>query len=153
MAKKKTPAAKSAAKKPATKKPSAKKPTVTSEFPAVFARLKGILTPYAPRMIVLKDDETWYYLDTKFMGKNKKPIMFAGVRVGKAYVSFYLMCVYANPKLLGSMSPELKKRMQGKACFNFATVDEPVIAELEVLTKAGAEWFLEGGLEKVLKVQ
>ena len=55
--------------------------------------------------------------------------------------------------MLAAMSPELKKRMQGKACFNFAKVDEPMIAELEALTKAGAEWFLNGGLEKVLRVQ
>jgi hypothetical protein len=29
--------------------------------------------------------------------------------------------------------------MQGKSCFNFAKVDEPLLAELEALTKAGYE--------------
>src|SRR5580698_6258018 len=111
------------------KKLAAKKPPF-GDFPAVFERLKAILTPYAPRVVVVKDDKTWYYLDTKIFGKNKKPIMCAAARIGQVYVSFYLICVYANPKLREAMSPELKKRMQGKACFNFATVDEPVIAEL-----------------------
>jgi hypothetical protein len=138
------------AKKPAAKKPAAKKPAMGAEFPAVFARLKAILLPYAPRMVVVKDDKTWYYLDTKFIGRNKKPVMFAATRVGKAYVSFYLMCVYCDPKWVAEMSPALKKRMQGKACFNFTEVDEALIAELEALTKAGAEWFLNGGLEKIL---
>jgi len=156
MAKKKAPAKKPAAKKPAAKKPAAKKPatkrqTDMTEFPAVFARLKAILQPYERRMVVVKDDKTWYYLDTRFIGKNKKPVMFAATRVGKAYVSFYLMCVYAHPKLMAEMSPSLKNRMQGKACFNFTTVDEQLCAELEALTKAGVEWFLNGGLEKVLK--
>lgn len=154
MARKKTSPKKPAIKKPVAKKPATKKPAVnTAEFPAVFARLKAILQPYAPRMVVVKDDKTWYYLDTKFIGKNKKPVMFAAVRVGKGYVSFYLMCVYANPKSMAEMSPALKKRMQGKACFNFTTVDETLFTELEALTKAGAEWFLNGGLEKILKMQ
>jgi hypothetical protein len=154
VAKKKTPTKKLTVKKPAAKKPASKKPTVdTTEFPAVFERLKAILKPYAPRMVVVKDDKTWYYLDTKFVGKNKRPIMFAAARVGKGYVSFYLMCVYCNPKWLGEMSPALNKRMQGKACFNFTTLDEELFVELETLTKTGAEWFLNGGLEKILSMQ
>jgi hypothetical protein len=104
-------------------------------------------------MVVLKDDQTWYCLDTKFVGKNKRPIMFAATRVGKGYVSFYLMCVYCNAKWLAEMSPGLKKRMQGKACFNFTKIDEELFAELETLTKTGAEWFKNGGLEKILKMQ
>ena len=158
MAKKRTPTAKSSitkplAKEPVAKKSEARKATDTSQFPAVFARLKAILTPYAPRMVVAKNDTAWYYLDTKLVGKNKKPLMFAAARVGKTYVSFYLMSVYANPKFLDSMSPGLKKRMQGKACFNFATVDEPLFEELEELTQAGADWFLYGGLKKALGMQ
>jgi hypothetical protein len=35
------------------------------------------------------------------------------------------------------MSPELKKRMQGKSCFNFTTPDEKLFKELAKLTKAG----------------
>jgi hypothetical protein len=142
------------AKKLLPKKPASKKAVVdTTQFPAVFDRLKAILTPYAPRMVVVKDDEIWYHLDTKFVGKNKRPMMFAATRVGKGYVSFYLMCVYCNPKFVAEMSPELKKRMQGKACFNFAAIDEELFAELEALTKTSAEWFLKGGLEKILKLQ
>lgn len=144
--------AKSSGAKAATvKKPPAKQAAINcSDFPAVFARLKAILKPYEPRMVVVKDDDTWYYLDTTFVGRNKKPIMFAAVRVGKAYVSYYLMCVYGNSKLAAAMSPALKKRRQGKSCFNFSTIDEALFAELESLTRAGAEWFLNGGLEKML---
>jgi hypothetical protein len=75
--------------------------------------------------------------------KNKQPLCFGGVRLGKAYVSFYLMSVYASPDLLKGMSPELKKRMQGKSCFNFKEVDEKLFKELARLTKAGAVKFSE----------
>lgn len=160
MARKKFETEKPVAKRPAAKKSVAKKlapppppkkaasaKSDATEFPQVFARLKAVLEPYAPRMIVTKNDDAWYYLDTKFIGKNKKPVMFAATRLGKGYVSYYLMCVYCNPKWLAEMSPGLKKRKQGKACFNFTTVDEELFQELEALTRAGAEWFEKGGLE------
>jgi hypothetical protein len=58
----------------------------------------------------------------------------AGTRLGKSYVSYYLMPVYATPSLVESLSPELRKRMQGKACFNFTKVDETLMAELDALS-------------------
>src|SRR5690242_12092350 len=97
----------------------AKKSPAKDDFAAVFARLRAILTAYAPEMVVVKDDPQWYYLDTHSVGPNKKPIMFAVVRSGKAYVSFYLMPLYMNPKLEATLSAELRKRRQGKSCFNF----------------------------------
>jgi hypothetical protein len=142
MPKKAAPAKKaSGAKKPAAKKLATKRPAAPAAFADVFRRLKAILTPYAKTMTVVKDTAEWYYLDTKHIGTNKKPICFAAVRLGKGYVSFYLMCAYCNPKMLAAMSPELKKRMQGKSCFNFKELDAALFAELEQITKSGAEWF------------
>jgi len=63
------------------------------------------------------------------------------------------MSVYACPQLLKGMSPELKKRMQGKSCFNFKEVDEKLFKELDKLTKAGAARFSDAkfidGLRKM----
>jgi hypothetical protein len=73
--------------------------------------------------------------------KNRQPLCFGGVRLGKNYVSFYLMSVYTSPDDIHGMSPELKKRMQGKSCFNFKVVDEKLFGELARLTKAGAARF------------
>lgn len=61
----------------------------------------------------------------------------AWVQVGKAYVSFHHMSVYARPELLKGVSKELRARMQGKSCFNFKTVDPALFAELEDLTVRG----------------
>ncbi|HUS19732.1 MAG TPA: hypothetical protein VMZ25_08785, partial [Terriglobales bacterium] len=47
----------------------------------------------------------------------------------------------ASPDFMKSMSPELKRRMQGKSCFNFTEVDPKLFAELKALTKAGSERF------------
>ena len=112
-----------------------------NDFDRVFARLKTILQPYVKKMDVAQDSQTYYLLNTRYIMKNKQPLCFGGVRLGKAYVSFYLMSVYASPALLKSMSPELKQRMQGKSCFNFKEVDETLFKELAQLTKAGAAKF------------
>ena len=111
------------------------------DFNEVFAKLKAIFKPYAKKMVVVQDTPKCYYLDTHHIMKNKKPLCFGAVRLGKNYVSFYLMSVYARPELLKGMSPELKKRMQGKSCFNFKEVDEKLFKELKQLTKAGAARF------------
>jgi hypothetical protein len=65
----------------------------------------------------------------------------AGTRVGKNYVSYYFMPAYGMPELLDGVSPELRRRMQGKACFNFTRIDEPLFAELATLTARGIARF------------
>ena len=71
-------------------------------------------------------------------------MFFSQVRVGKAYVSFHLLLLYMNPALATAISPALKRRMQGKACFNFKTPpDSALLAELKRLTAAGFKDFDE----------
>ena len=109
------------------------------EFAPVFQELREILAAYAPKLKVVHDRSDYYYLDTHQIGSNKRPIFFGGVRIGKAYVSYYLMPVYTG--MGDAMSPELKKRMQGKACFNFTAVDKKLFKELRQITKLGyQEW-------------
>ncbi len=59
--------------------------------------------------------------------------------MNKAYVSYRLMPVYMYPDLLHDISPELRKRMQGKSCFNFKKMDEMLFRELEELTRRSVE--------------
>jgi hypothetical protein len=58
------------------------------------------------------------------------------------------MPVYAFPELLDPISPGLKKRMQGKSCFNFTSVDEKLFNELAELTERGYERFKQ---EKLIR--
>ncbi len=92
-----------------------------AEFVPVFKALKTLLKPYAPNLKTVHDKSDYYYLDTHTLGANRKPIMFAAARIGKSYVSYHFMPVYFG--MGAAMSPALKKRMQGKACFNFTAVD------------------------------
>src|SRR6266404_3646086 len=123
-------------------------------FREVFNELKSILKPYVKKMEVAADTSTYYLLNTRYIMKNKQPLCFGGVRLGKGYVSFYLMPAYAYPELLKAMSPELKKRMQGKSCFNFKEVDKKLFGELKTLTKTGAAKFSdEKFIENLRKMQ
>ena len=110
-----------------------------SDLRTVFDQLRQILTPYEPKMDVAQDTARMYMLNTRHLLKKNYPLMFGAVRLGKNYVSYHLMSVYASPDV--PMSPELKKRMQGKACFNFKEVDERLFKELAKITKEGAKRF------------
>ena len=103
------------------------------DFTAVHERLRSIVLANRGDLAVTKDGPGGVAIEIP--GLEGKPWGYvAGTRLGKRYVSFYLMPVYASPELLASLSPELRKRMQGKACFNFAKVDEDLLAELDALT-------------------
>ena len=119
-----------------------------ADFAAVFAGLKPVLAKYAKRLSVKADTALDYTLVTKsqspFHQHKGEPLYFGSVRLGKAYVSFHLMPLYMCPKLTQSISPALKKRMQGKTCFNFKTDPEPeLMAELKRLTEAGFKQWSE----------
>jgi hypothetical protein len=49
------------------------------------------------------------------------------------------------PDLLKDISPALKKRMQGKTCWNFKQADETLFAELGELVAASFQRFKEVG--------
>jgi len=111
----------------------------TNDFPVVFEHLRAILKPYAAKLTVTADTADSYSLDGPYSEKWKKVIFFGVVQIKKNYVSFYLMPVYMFPELLNTISPELKKHMQGKSCFNFKKMEPELFAELAELTKSGAE--------------
>jgi hypothetical protein len=106
---------------------------MTEGLPTVHDRLRAILAPYRDRLHVAADGPGGMTLELK--GYEGKPWGYAaGTRLGKRYVSYYLMGVYGDEGLAASISPELKRRMQGKSCFNFTKIDEALLRELEALT-------------------
>lgn len=107
------------------------------DFSEVFTTLRAILQPYAAQLDCAADRDDEFSLNTRHLLKNNQPLWFGGVQVKKNYVSYHLMPVYVNPDLLASLSPELKKRMQGKSCFNFTKVDSALLTELTELTAVG----------------
>lgn len=116
-----------------------------ADFDAVFDALKRILEPVADQLNVVADERDNYYLDTHHIMPNKKPLFFGAVQTRKNYVSFHLMPVYVNPDLKKDMPESLRKRMQGKSCFNFKTVESIPHEELQALTLAGLADYRRAG--------
>jgi hypothetical protein len=115
-------------------------------FAAVFDRLKAIMAPYADRLIVVTDEPDHFYLNTSHVMKNKQPLFFGAVQIKKRYVSYHLMPVYSFPDLLTGVDEELKKRMQGKSCFNFTKIDDATVAAIADLTRQGFTRYEREGL-------
>jgi hypothetical protein len=109
------------------------------DFDAVFARLKQVIEPYSGEMHISADDGTNFGIDMAPPDERNPTTWFAAVRRGKRYVSIYLMPVYVEPSLLDGASKELRRRQQGKSCFNFTSVDEALIGELEGILRRGYE--------------
>ena len=113
-----------------------------TEFVVTFNALRTIIAPYAhQQMRVVHDTPDYYCLETTFPLMQHKSVMFAAVRTGKGYVSYHLVPLYMNPRLQAKVSPELNRRKQGKACFNFTKPDHKLFTELADLTKLGFDEF------------
>lgn len=111
----------------------------------VFEALRDIMLPHTRSLDVKHDDPGNFYVDTFHIMKNKKPLWFGGVQIKKNYVSYYLMPIYINSSLLEGMSADLKKRMQGKSCFNFKIIDKKQFKELACLTKSSLQDYRKAG--------
>lgn len=115
------------------------------DFTAIYDRLRTILRDQAADEMSVSEEPGSYHVNTLHIMKNKQPLFFGAAKIGKRYVSYHLMPVYVEPVLLDDISPELRKRMQGKSCFNFTTLDESLVAELETLTARGLERYRAAG--------
>jgi hypothetical protein len=119
-----------------------------NEPSSVFAVLKTVLARQASRLVIQKDGPREYTLVTKspspFPQHKGQPMWFGAVKIGKSYVSYHLMPLYMNPTLTNTMTPALKKRMQGKSCFNFKTAPDPTtLGELERLTTTAVDYWAD----------
>ena len=109
-----------------------------------FSTLREILSAQAENLVVTVDKPGDFQVGSPDQqDRIGRPLFVAGVRTRKNYVSYYLMPVYVLPRLAERLSPRLKKRLQGKACFSFTTIDADQVSELSKLTRAGIDVFRE----------
>jgi hypothetical protein len=136
-------------------KPPAKSQHGAADFVGTYAALKKILVPYEKKLNVSTAKPGRYWLETKCAAYKGKPFLFAGVSMNKNYVGYFLMPIYVKPKLAESISPELKKCLHGKSCFNFTAPDPKLFKELASITRAGFSLYQDKeflfGLNSTLK--
>jgi hypothetical protein len=123
-------------------------PDKANQFDVVYSRLSEMLTKHKDKLSVAIEKPGEFWMAVTGAMYRGKPLVFAGVRMGKNYVSYHLMSVYMREV---KISAELQKRRQGKACFNFATVDEKLFKEMDKLTASGLKDYRPEVLEKEAK--
>ncbi|HEY2904767.1 MAG TPA: hypothetical protein VGJ29_02645 [Vicinamibacterales bacterium] len=117
-------------------------PKQRADFEQTFATLRAVLRGADKNLLTTVDKRGDFQVaDAKRTDRIGRPLFVAGVQIKKNYVSYHLMPAYACPELLTGLSPSLKKRMQGKACFNFTAIAPEHVAELKTLTKRGITRF------------
>jgi hypothetical protein len=100
---------------------------MSNDLGQIFRTLRALYAVHADKCFVLHDDAFRYYIGThEVRAKDGYRTGFGGVEIKKAYVSVHLMPVYLHPRLLKDVSTDLKKRMQGKSCFNCKNSDERI---------------------------
>jgi hypothetical protein len=104
---------------------------------AVFTVLRQLLKPYESELTIRTDKPGNCYLETRSSSMSGRHMLFAGAKIKKNYVSFYLPALYMFPDLSSRISPSLKKIMQGQACFNFTMSNADWFEELGRLLHAG----------------
>jgi hypothetical protein len=113
-----------------------------SALAATFATLRGVLSQFADECLVQIDKPGEYQLSSRTLkDRIGRPLFVAAVQTKKNYVSYHLMPIYTLPDLMKEVSPGLRKRMQGKSCFNFTTIDGEHVRELTSLTREGVKRF------------
>lgn len=104
------------------------------DFEATFSTLSTVLRRHASGLSIKTDAPGHLYIEVPAATAKAKPTFFGAVQIKKSYVSYHLMPVYENPALLDGISDALRKKMQGKSCFNFTAVDPVLMKELDALT-------------------
>jgi hypothetical protein len=113
------------------------------DFGIIYETLKTIMSKHTAGLIVKHDEPDLYYVIGPAPDYRGNEAYFGGVQIKKNYVSYHLMPVYMDPRLLENIPESLKKRMQGKSCFNFKKEDPALFQALDQLTAQCAAWFKE----------
>lgn len=108
------------------------------DLAAIEARLERILDPYRDRL----EPATIYSIPMLRRRGAKAQDWFAFVKPASKHVSFFLLPVHTWPDLVEPLSPALRKRLTGKSAFNFRSVDEAEMTELQALVARAFERYM-----------
>jgi hypothetical protein len=95
-------------------------------FAALEYRLWALFEPYRDRL----EPNVLYGMSTLRWPGTKAHDFFGAVRVAPRHVALHLMPIGDREDLRDGLSPELRRRLKGKATFNFATLDPALETEL-----------------------
>jgi hypothetical protein len=105
----------------------------TPDLQALYVELRALLHKSIGTRNVVIDGDGHFYVNEVEPDGNGKRVFCCSVKIGSGKVQLHMMPIYTHPALLTGISEALKKRMQGKSCFNFAKPDPALFQELDRL--------------------
>jgi hypothetical protein len=66
---------------------------------------------------------------------------FAAVREGKSDTALHFMPIYSHPDSFEDLPPSLRKKLTGKSCFHFKTVDAETLDAVGAMLDRGRELY------------
>ena len=129
---------------------------MSTDQESAFQALRDVLRAHdaAGGLSVTADTPTRFELDAAvgpatiaaWRGRRRSErIPVAWVEHGPSYVGYHLMGLSGNARLAADISSALRKRMQGKTCFNFRRPDATLFAELAAVTAASIDGMRQTG--------
>ncbi len=115
----------------------------------IFLEIKKILEKHSSNFLIkekyigsqAKQQKPGFHLygskEVSLFGKKPQPTYIAGVIQQKNYVSFYFSPIYSHPDFFKNITPDLKKFLKGKSCFNINKINPQLLEEIEDLLKLG----------------
>jgi len=103
--------------------------TEVADLQAVEARIWSLLEPYRDEL----EEATIYGMPSLRWPGAKAHDYFASAKVGKNYVSLYLLVADTYPDALAGTPETLLNRRSGKAAFTFPTLDDDMARALASL--------------------
>ncbi|MFN3684318.1 MAG: hypothetical protein ACK41F_10360 [Fimbriimonadaceae bacterium] len=116
-----------------------------AESDEVFGDLRSLLQSVSEGLVVRRDDPEEYSLDTRHLLPSGNPLFFAAVQRRKSGVSLHLMPLYLEPSLLDGIPECLRRRVSGKSCLRFRSLDEPTRQGIRELVGSGLELYRSKG--------
>jgi hypothetical protein len=115
----------------------------------IFGELKELLTPYARRLTVRKDEpgyfDLWSEKDIEIDGRRRKDVFFCGLIIQKSYVGFYFMPLYADQEQSVVFGPDLLTLLKGKSCFHIKRLTPEIREQVAGALAAGWRLYEERG--------
>lgn len=100
----------------------------------------------APTMVITEDTPSRLTLKTRWIEtRTRQPAWFGWIAIKRSYVAYHIMPLYFLPVLDDAVPARLKKRRQGKTCFNFKRAEPMLFDDIGALTAMAAK------MEPVLK--
>ena len=81
--------------------------------------------------------------EKSYFGRKPQQMYIAGVIQQKNYVSFYFTPIYSHADEFKDISPELRKFLKGKSCFNITKTTPLLLEEIEQVLKKGIDKYKE----------